>query len=503
MKNTFTLTSLTCLIIATQSSWAMEKETFKVLEEFTKAGLSINDLKELAEESVEYDKYWERIASRLDKGFPFDMDKAYREDVAKLNAKNQALFAAITSGTTEAVRKAIKDGANVEIKLEKTKLTPVGYAIQELRPDVVEILIQAGGDPNIIDAYNILAPMGLMWYGQVKKQVDLNNVLEKYHSTGIYDLYGIHTVAMDFEKQSKLAVPAPVAVAKAQPARPIVPLPAVAVAKALPAKPVIAPSIAATPSNLDRILADGETQLTAAVQEARDNKAAALPKVKSLLAQRANVNAKNASGWTPLMFAVSIRDAKDLVELLLSAGADPSLANNAGLTALGAAQRFTGQEYREMLEKNVSPQPAVAVRAQPPVPSRAPVAEVKAPQAKPIVAPSTTVTSSNLDRILEDGETQLTAAVQEARDNKAAALPKIKSLLAQRANVNAKNASGWTPLMWAVSIRDAKDLVELLLNAGADPALANNAGMTALMAAKNFTGKEYVEMLEKKMGLNP
>ncbi len=262
---------------------------------------------------------------------------------------------------------------------------------------------------------------------------------------------------------------------------------------------------AASITSIDAILPDGQTRLTHAVFEANKNVADALPKIKKLLDDGANVNARNRGGWTPLMFAATIPDAQDLIMLLLDYGADTSLKNSMGRTALGIAQdslgrkKYIGLGYDKLLEEKVGPQPAAfEAKVQPskPVVLSASTLEAKIQMKPAAAAPTSAVTG--IDAILPNGETQLINAIKEARENKAAALPKIKSLLDQGANVNAKNKAGWTPLMWAVSIGDALDLVELLMHRGADPDVANNTGMTARSAADTFGQRGYIPFLYKR-----
>jgi len=52
-----------------------------------------------------------------------------------------------------------------------------------------------------------------------------------------------------------------------------------------------------------------------------------------LLANKADVNARNSNGWTPLHEA-AMDGQKDMVELLLAHGADINARNNRGETAL-------------------------------------------------------------------------------------------------------------------------------------------------------------------------
>jgi hypothetical protein len=61
----------------------------------------------------------------------------------------------------------------------------------------------------------------------------------------------------------------------------------------------------------------------------------------------AEVNARNNNGETPLMWAVSSSAA----EVLLKAGADPSLRSNSGKTALDYARERKRDKVTALLEK--------------------------------------------------------------------------------------------------------------------------------------------------------
>lgn len=65
--------------------------------------------------------------------------------------------------------------------------------------------------------------------------------------------------------------------------------------------------------------------------------------VATLLLERgASAEARNASGLTPLHFAVGSADrgTSQMVELLLAAGADPGATDESGATALALAREF-------------------------------------------------------------------------------------------------------------------------------------------------------------------
>ena len=67
-------------------------------------------------------------------------------------------------------------------------------------------------------------------------------------------------------------------------------------------------------------------------------------------------------------------------------------------------------------------------------------------------------------------------------------LDSVKHLLAQRANVNARDDTGTTPLMHAIAYANMP-MVTLLLNGGADVNARNDAGATALMWSVSNHGK--------------
>jgi len=65
--------------------------------------------------------------------------------------------------------------------------------------------------------------------------------------------------------------------------------------------------------------------------------------VQALINQGANVNAQTDAGWTPLMYAA--RDAGgNIISVLLQAGADTSITNNDGQTAVDIAQATPDRE---------------------------------------------------------------------------------------------------------------------------------------------------------------
>ena len=61
-------------------------------------------------------------------------------------------------------------------------------------------------------------------------------------------------------------------------------------------------------------------------------------------------------------------------------------------------------------------------------------------------------------------------------------------------NVDKRDSLGNTPLYYA-SLKGAKDIVKLILDAGANPNLANNISETPLHLAAQSTSKEVIKLL--------
>jgi len=91
------------------------------------------------------------------------------------------------------------------------------------------------------------------------------------------------------------------------------------------------------------------------------------------------------------------------------------------------------------------------------------------------------------------------AAWQTASANVAAAardadIAEVRKLIAAGSDVNAPEADGTTPLLWAAH-QNAPELVELLLDAGADPNVANSFGVTPLLEASRSGYAETIAAL--------
>ena len=165
-------------------------------------------------------------------------------------------------------------------------------------------------------------------------------------------------------------------------------------------------------------------------------KAGDTARVRALIDTRADVNAAQADGTTPLHWAVD-RDRPDIVQMLIRAGADVKASNRYGATPLWLAS----------INGNVK---TVAM----------------------LLEAGADASSAN-----GDGETALMVA---ARTGKAEV---VTLLLTRGANANAKeNWRGQTALMWAAAEGHAA-VIDTLVARGADLKARSNAGFTALLFA--------------------
>jgi len=165
-------------------------------------------------------------------------------------------------------------------------------------------------------------------------------------------------------------------------------------------------------------------------------KAGDLPTVRKLIASKADVNAVSGDGATPLLWAVYDSNV-DMARALITAGAKVDVANNYGITPLLQASRIGDAQMMDVLLK----------------------------------------AGADPKKSGTEGETPLMAV------SRSGSVPGVKLLLDRGVDVNAADAfQQQTALMWAAG-EDHGDVVDLLLQAGADP--NRKAHVNALTARKN------------------
>lgn len=199
-----------------------------------------------------------------------------------------------------------------------------------------------------------------------------------------------------------------------------------------------------------------------------------LAKVKALIAQDPNqVFISDKNGRTPLHYAAA-GGSRELAELLLANHADVNPTDNDGWTPLHIAVLNDRKDVAELLLAN-----------------HANVNAPKAPKAAvlPTGVPMTMadVLIATMEAKVDEGATPLHVAVRKSYKDM------VELLLANKADVNAKETDGETPLHAAS--RGNKDVVELLLAHNADINAKDSGGNTPLHMTAKEDHKEVAELL--------
>jgi ankyrin repeat protein/N-acetylneuraminic acid mutarotase len=218
----------------------------------------------------------------------------------------------------------------------------------------------------------------------------------------------------------------------------------------------------------------------------------------ALMSHGADANAKNPDkglqGWTPLHCAVNFNQ-KEMVALLLKNKADPN-------ARIETSYYEGGGGYTPLLMATIRVFPDIvdlllASNADPNLgnDTRAPILNVmnnENPVARQQMLKSLLQHGAALEARDSDGHTPLLLAAWRA-DKDAMAL-----LLANKADVNAQNKTGLSPLhalVIASQNQDVKPLAELLLAAGADVNARNVDGVTPLHLAVEKGKQDLVDLL--------
>ena len=246
-----------------------------------------------------------------------------------------------------------------------------------------------------------------------------------------------------------------------------------------------------------------------------------LPRVEALVKENPDlISLRDASGWTPLLFAVASGDT-NVPGWLLEHGADVNAATHGGWTALHWAAVYDQKAMAELLLADKAEVDARDHNGETPLHKTAAngsrdIAELLVAghadvEAKASAFPHAGWTplhfaarsgqkemaefllahGARVDSRDSGGGTPLDEAAMQG-DEVISAL-----LLTNKADVNARNIAGSTPLLWAV-LYDHKEEAELLLAHGADVNAMDNHGRTLLSRAQGH--KAVAELLRQHGG---
>lgn len=218
--------------------------------------------------------------------------------------------------------------------------------------------------------------------------------------------------------------------------------------------------------------------------------------VKILLAHKANINAVDAEGRTPLMRATDLfmvwqaNDALtnwEIIQLLIQKAAKIDVKDQKGETAVSYAINNGRSSV---------------------------VTEL-------VAAAKRTGINPGLDGVNESGQTPLLAVIQKEFDEKKRRIEKgyagekdftdlfpklyvkvLRTLFKYEINVNAQDRNGCTALMLAVVNKEV-DLAAFLLNKGANPCIPDAKGQTPLAQAQANAQPEMIELLQKAILAQP
>ena len=208
-----------------------------------------------------------------------------------------------------------------------------------------------------------------------------------------------------------------------------------------------------------------------------------------LIQAGAKLDLVDANGDTALHYSAQFTQPR-VMKLLLDAGAKTDLQDKWGQTPLimAASDEYDRADFRMLMEKRADMNLATPHGGTPLhyAAGHGALAMVKA-----LVARGANVNQT----IKQSGETPLITACRDWAHSYI-----VAPLLAAGADVNARDKNGRTALHFAVDPLLNIPLVELLLENGANPALADNNGVTPIAKARLLGFEDIAIAMEKKTG---
>jgi ankyrin repeat protein len=215
--------------------------------------------------------------------------------------------------------------------------------------------------------------------------------------------------------------------------------------------------------------------------------------VKFLIEKGANINFQNKSGITPLMAAITssayLRQNLELINILINSGADLNITNKNGEHSLHIAilSDYKNNMFdiiKLLIEKGVDLNIISTLSGYNPLTTSINKKNIE-------VAKLLIEKGANIDFQNDNGISPLMVAIAGNL------YELIKLLIYLNVNIDNKTIDGDTPLIFAVKYKNPVDIINLLLEKGADPSIKNNDGNNALYYAIQNKNKDIINILSK------
>lgn len=218
------------------------------------------------------------------------------------------------------------------------------------------------------------------------------------------------------------------------------------------------------------------------------------------IARGDGVNDRDHEGKTPLMIAASVNKAS-LCQMLLAAGADPTMTDNYGRDALHIAQMFGSDDAWAIIERSRKTDAASVVN------NGKNFGETLKVEATPAIADAEEPDEPDepQSRAVDSWIAQLAAQTRTggawAKKRGYPALPPVtqtalRDHLAHGEDIDVRDGDGRTALMIVAALNKPK-MCRLLLESGADPKLLNKAGKDVLDIARAHQADAAIREIER------